>query len=150
MNILNGVNTIARAAGSSQKSLEEKVRAIALTDTERAIKIYERVERFYSFKRKENPSASLIALETLRLSLKQGISWANTDAQRIRRLERAFWKKVKDGSLFTWEDITPEQVESMTPEMINFWLANAVVTRKLPKNFLKKFIKSFLGEINFN
>ena len=150
MNILNGINTISRAAKSSQEYLEGKVRVITLTNPERIFKINERVERFYSFKRKQNSSANLIALETLRLSLKQGITWANADAQRIRRLERAFWKKAKDGSLFTWEDITPEQIASMPPEIINYCLANAVVTRKIPRNFLGNFIKNFLVEINFN
>lgn len=149
MNILNGINAIARAAASSQERLENKVRVIALTNPERAIKMQERVERFYSFKRSQNPSANLIALETLKLSLKQGISWANADAQKIRRLERAFWKKAKDGSLLVWYDITNDQVASMQPEVINYWLSNAVVTRKLPRNFLGSFIKNFLVEVDF-
>src|SRR5574344_591669 len=149
MNILNGLNTIGRAARSSQEALENKVRVLTILDPMKTEKIQERVERFYSFKRTNKPSDYLMALETLLLAVKQGRSWGIKDISRIRNLERLFWKKSKSGELLTWFDITQEQVKSLAPEVINYHLANAVINRRLPNNFLKSFIKGSLVEIDF-
>jgi hypothetical protein len=149
MNILNGLNTIGRAARSSQEALENKVRVLTILDPMKTEKLQERVERFYSFKRTNKPNEHLLGLETLLLAIRQGRSWGAKDTSRIRNLERLFWKKVKSGELLTWFDITQEQVKSLAPEMINYHLANAVVCRKLPNNFLKAFIKGSLVEIDF-
>lgn len=149
MNMLKGLDCIGKAARSSQEKLEERVRVLTILDPIRAKKIQERVEKFYSFKRGKTPSNNLIALETLLLAIRQGRSWGGKDISRIRNLERLFWKKSKSGELLTWFDITSEQVKSFVPEVINYHLANAVVSRKLPNNFLKFFIKETLVEIDF-
>ena len=145
--IRNGLNMIARAARSSQVDWENRVRVLTILDPVKSKKLQERVERFYSFKR-STTDANLIALETLLLSVRQGRSWGGKDLSRIRNLERKFWKKVKSGEL-TWFDITSDQVKTLTPEVINYHLANAVINRKLPNNFLSSFIKGSLVEIDF-